>query len=57
MLRASGIHTVAVYLGSTLHVDNVRYIYGTEYVTVRNIETLAARIGELLMRTLTELKN
>lgn len=55
-MRQGGIHTVAVYLGSTAYVDNVRYIYGTEYVSVRNIETLASRVGSLLQMTLTELK-
>ncbi len=56
IMRQNGVHTVAVYLGSTAHADNVRYIYGNEFVSVRNIETLASRVGSLLQMTLTELK-
>lgn len=56
-LRLQGVHTVAVYLGSTAYADNVHLIYGTEYVTVRNIALLSSRIGTLLQKTLTEMKN
>lgn len=55
-LRQSGIHTAAVYLGSSAHADTVRFIYGTEFASVRNIEALASRVGTLLASTLTELK-
>ncbi|MGI6075484.1 MAG: hypothetical protein ACOYD9_03855 [Pyramidobacter sp.] len=55
-LRQSGIHTAAVYLGSSAHADNLRFIYGTEFASVRNIEALASRVGTLLASTLTELK-
>lgn len=56
-IRESGIHTVAVYLGSTAHVDNVHLIYGSEYTAVREIGGLASHIAALLSKTLTELKN
>lgn len=56
-IRESGIHTVAVYLGSTAHVDNVHLIYGSEYTAVREIGGLASHIAALLSRTLTELRN
>jgi hypothetical protein len=55
-LRHEGIRTMAVYLGSTAHVDNLHLIYGREYVTVRNIETLASGISELFQKALTEIR-
>lgn len=56
-LRQQGIHTAAVFLGSTAYADNVNLIYGTQYVTVKNIEILASRIASLFQMTLTEMKN
>jgi hypothetical protein len=53
-LRLSGIHTMAVYLGSTAHVENLHTIYGTEYVSVRSIDTMASRIAMLLEKSLYE---
>lgn len=51
-LRLSGIHTMAVYLGASAHADNVHEIYGTSFVSVKNIEALASGISALLEKSL-----
>jgi len=53
-LRKKKIRTLALYLGSTAHVDNLHLIYGNTDTAVRNLETLSSRVADLLSGALTQ---
>lgn len=55
--REDGIHTAAVFAGSTAHLGSLSRIYGKEYVCIRKLDQLAAAVLELLRMTLQENEN
>ncbi len=55
MLTSDGIHTGALYYGSTSHLDNVHQIYGQMYVRVKTLNQLPDAVSELLRRSLSQM--
>lgn len=56
-LKAGGIHVGAVYTGPNMYVENVRDIYGADYVRVQKISQLADGISSLLQAILRTMRN
>jgi hypothetical protein len=56
-LKAGGIRVGAVYTGPNLYVENVRAIYGADYVRVQKISQLADGISSLLQAILRTMRN
>ena len=51
-LRKHGINISAVFLGSSIHLDNVSVIYGDEYVRLLSMRQLSDGISSLYRRAL-----
>lgn len=51
-LRDEGIRTAAIFHGATYHLENIRRIYGEEYVRIRKLDQLSEAVTELLLRQL-----
>jgi nitric oxide reductase activation protein len=56
-LKARGIHVGAVYTGPNMYVENVRDIYGADYVRVQKISQLADGISSLLQVILRTMRD
>ena len=55
-LKTLGIHTAAVFHGSTIHLENVYRIYGKEYIRIRSIAQLASGFIDLMQSALQEME-
>lgn len=56
-LRQSGVHVGAIFTGVSTHVENVRTIFGKQFVRVQQVDQLARAAGALLQMTLREMEN
>lgn len=55
-LVSDGIHTGALFYGSTSHLEQVHQIYGQQYVRVKTLGQLPDAVCELLRRSLSQAK-